>query len=260
LLSSPKIDEAVRSTLVPNSAAVDISDTNLPLASELAAATPVSSMCSSADAPIATYSVVPSDLDQMSAFLLRGERRKAVKYALDHQMWAHAFIISSCVDTDCWKEVVTEFLRSELSPRVEGSQSSSNGREGLRVAYGMFAGLDRESSKPTHSERRAVHETNPVASPLTVQQFVPPRPLALPSIHLSNQLLAPTPSVRVPTPVSPNYPDPALVGNLPETVLANWQETVAMIVANRAAGDSATLTALGDTLMTNGWVDAAHVW
>lgn len=100
----------------------------------------------SSDAPLATYMVTPSNLDRISAFLLRGERRKAVKYALDHQMWAHAFVISSCVDTDCWKAVVTEFLRSELSPSLDGGSATSNGREGLRVAYSMFAGLGGESS------------------------------------------------------------------------------------------------------------------
>jgi hypothetical protein len=98
-------------------------------------------MMTGSDSPVATYMVTPSNLDKMSAFLLRGERRKAVKYALDHQMWAHAFVISSCVDTDCWKDVVTEFLRSELSPPLDGGSAASNGREGLRVAYSMFAGL-----------------------------------------------------------------------------------------------------------------------
>ncbi|ORY64606.1 Sec23-binding domain of Sec16-domain-containing protein, partial [Leucosporidium creatinivorum] len=41
--------------------------------------------------------------------------------------------------------------------------------------------------------------------------------------------------------------------------LEKWQETVAMIIANRTAGDSAALTALGDALAANGWLDAAHV-
>lgn len=97
--------------------------------------------------PIATYTVSSSSLDRISAFLLRGERRKAVRYALDQKLWAHAFVISSCVDTDCWKEVVAEFLASELSPSLGEGASPSNGREGLRVAYSMFAGLGADSSK-----------------------------------------------------------------------------------------------------------------
>jgi hypothetical protein len=48
--------------------------------------------------------------------------------------------------------------------------------------------------------------------------------------------------------------------NLSESVLEKWQETAAMIIANRTLGDSAALTALGDALMANGWLDAAHVW
>lgn len=42
--------------------------------------------------------------------------------------------------------------------------------------------------------------------------------------------------------------------------LEKWQETVGMIVANRTAGDSAALTSLGDALLANGRIDAAHVW
>lgn len=47
---------------------------------------------------------------------------------------------------------------------------------------------------------------------------------------------------------------------LPESTLESWRDTVGMIVANRTAGDSAALTALGDALAANGWTEAAHVW
>lgn len=143
----PKIDEAVRSILVPHSTPSEISDADLPTASQLAFTAPITPLATGADAPFATYSVTPANLDKITSFLLRGERRKAVKYALDHKLWAHAFVISSCVDTDCWTDVVMEFLRSELTPSIEASSSGANGREGMRVAYSMFAGLGAESSE-----------------------------------------------------------------------------------------------------------------
>lgn len=83
----------------------------------------------------------------MTEYLLRGERREAVRHALDRRMWAHAFIIASCVDTDCWKEVTVEFLRTELTPSAQNPAPGAQGREALRVAYGMFAGLGAESSE-----------------------------------------------------------------------------------------------------------------
>lgn len=48
--------------------------------------------------------------------------------------------------------------------------------------------------------------------------------------------------------------------DLSDVSLAKWQDTAAMIVANRMNGDSAALTRLGDTLIANGWFEAAHVW
>ncbi|KAL8278678.1 hypothetical protein RQP46_008970 [Phenoliferia psychrophenolica] len=235
LSGTPKIDEAVRAILVPSSVtpADATSDADLPLASELAfSAPPLTPFGAGPDAPFTTYAVTPSNLDKITDFLLRGERRKAVKYALDHKLWAHAFVISSCVDTDCWKDVVAEFLRSELAPPVDGT--TTNGREGLRVAYSMFAGLGAES----------------------VLQFLPARPLAPPPLLPSQHLAVGAGLIpRAPTPVAA---DPAMT-NLPEGVLSKWQETVALIIANRSVGDSAALTALGDTLRSNGWLDAAHV-
>lgn len=40
-----------------------------------------------------------------------------------------------------------EFLRSELTPKPDSSDGGANGREAMRVAYSMFAGLGAESSK-----------------------------------------------------------------------------------------------------------------
>lgn len=145
MVDSAKLDESVRSILAPNTAAFDSSDAALPTASEIASASPLTPMATGIES-IASYTVSGSNLDKISALLLIGDRRKAVQYALDHKLWAHAFIISSCVDSDCQKEVVTEFLRSELTP-TPGNSAGVNGRESLRVAYSMFAGMGADSSK-----------------------------------------------------------------------------------------------------------------
>lgn len=140
----------MRAILTPASAG-ESDPSSLPTADQLAAAASRSSHGESA-APFVTYGVSASDLDEMSSLLLRGERREAVRFALDHKMWAHAFIIASCVDTDCWKDVTVEFLRSELTPSSSNPNGGGGqGREALRVAYSMFAGLGAESSESTRS-------------------------------------------------------------------------------------------------------------
>jgi hypothetical protein len=100
--------------------------------------------------PLATYTVKASALDKITEFLIQGDRRKAVNYALDQKMWAHALVISSSIDKEAWKDVVNEFVRAELgrgestgstigSPPAHAQQLAS-GRESLRVAYNFFAG------------------------------------------------------------------------------------------------------------------------
>ncbi len=103
-------------------------------------------------APISVTTLRPASLDKIEESLLRGERHQAYHYALDERLWAHAMVIASSMNKDAWKEVVSEFIRSELGVKTDnanafalpgrpGSQPSSvNGREGLRVAYSLFSG------------------------------------------------------------------------------------------------------------------------
>lgn len=129
----------------PNAVAGATDAIALPTADQLAAA--ATSRPAGSASPFVTYGVAAADLDQMTAYLLQGDRREAVRYAVEHSMWAHAFIIASCVDTDCWKDVTNEFLQAELMPSSDHTGPGAEGREALRVAYGMFAGLGDESSK-----------------------------------------------------------------------------------------------------------------
>lgn len=226
LVGTPVVDDAVRAVLIP-SAISSSEPTSLPTADQLAANATNSSE-SHLTSPFVTYGVSSTDLDEMTTFLLRGERREAVQYALEHKMWAHAFIIASCVDTDCWKDVTMEFLRSELTPSQGNQGSGAEGREALRVAYSMFAGLGAES----------------------IEQFLPPRSF---SEQSRSQLL---PAAPIGTSAQSGFDSRS---KLSDSTLATWRDTVGMIVSNRTAGDSAALTALGDALASNDEIEAAHV-
>jgi len=104
------------------------------------------------ETPISVSTLLPSALDKIQEFLVRGERRQAYHYALDERLWAHAMIIASSVDKEAWKEVVNEFLKAELGVHetlqrptlhLNGkgvTSQQTNGREWLRVAYSMFSG------------------------------------------------------------------------------------------------------------------------
>lgn len=104
------------------------------------------------ESPISVTTLRSSALDKIQDFLVRGERRQAYHYALDERLWAHAMVIASSVDKEAWKEVVNEFLRSELGVKDDVARAPAylrpndtpliftNGREGLRVAYSLFSG------------------------------------------------------------------------------------------------------------------------
>jgi Sec23-binding domain of Sec16 len=98
--------------------------------------------------PISVTTLRPSALDRIEELLLQGDRRQAYQFAADEQLWAHAMIIASSIDKEAWKEVINEFLRSELGTKEDiGSESFTSlgnqpqrGRESLRVAYSLFSG------------------------------------------------------------------------------------------------------------------------
>lgn len=162
ILARPQIDTAVRAALVakldPTSGSSN--DLQAPGFSPIAPLADPSLYPSLAsepnEAPIATSTLRPSALDKIQDFLVRGERRKAYHYALDEKLWAHAMLIASSIDRDAWKETVNEFLRTELGAKTtvsgtEASQSPTNGREGLRVAYSLYSGQGSASGTSKRS-------------------------------------------------------------------------------------------------------------
>lgn len=91
----------------------------------------------------------------------------------------------------------------------------------------------------------------------TVQHLFPTKSLqAGPSLTLQ----PPTPMNHM-TPLSPNFPSPAEATNIPPEILSQWQEYAAMLFSGQMGADSSSaLTTLGDYLLTNDWVEAAHCW
>lgn len=169
---SPQIDAAVRAALLPRLAEpgpTGATEVTLP-SSSLSFSSIIPDSYSghnvpAADlneSPISVTALRPSALVKIQEFLLRGERRQAYHFALDEKLWAHAMIIASSIDKEAWKEVINEFLRSELGPTSDSSRlpafprnseaasMSMNGREWLRVAYSLFSGQGPAAGEYTY--------------------------------------------------------------------------------------------------------------
>lgn len=102
------------------------------------------------DAVVAVHTLRASHLEKIQQFLLRGDRQAAFQYAADEKLWAHAMVIASSIDKESWKDVVNEFVRSELASKAPADAKTFGktletkpvvtGKESLRVAYSLFAG------------------------------------------------------------------------------------------------------------------------
>lgn len=155
-LHSPQIDVAVRAALVPrlsdtlsspSTESVPVLGASHPSSTDLSATAYQSFGLSAADTketPLSVTTLKPSSLNKIQEFLLLGERRKAYHYALDEHLWAHAMVIASSIDKESWKDVVQDFLKTELGNK---ELDSVTGREGLRMAYSLFSGQGAASGK-----------------------------------------------------------------------------------------------------------------
>ncbi|KAG1715700.1 hypothetical protein ID866_1463 [Astraeus odoratus] len=252
LYGSAQIDLAVRAALVPRIAG-DLSESANDASASLPTTTftspmsntfgATSSLSAGNEAPVSVTATLPSALDKIQEFLVRGQRRQAYHFALDEKLWAHAMIIASSIDKEAWKEVVSEFLKVELGTGDASSHNlvprarddlplHTNGRDWLRVVYGLFAG-----------QGPAASET-----------------FTLPVVPMTYRLQVPAPTLSHITPVSPNFPSVAVAAQVPVESLWNWAEIVASILSNASNPEwSAALTALGDYLLSHQQVEAAHV-
>jgi hypothetical protein len=70
---------------------------------------------------------------------------------MEEKLWAHAMVVSSCIDKQTWGEVVKAFAESELGGEGGvGEEGAAAGKEkrrdALRLTYQMFGGSG--SGKP----------------------------------------------------------------------------------------------------------------
>ncbi|KAI1795779.1 Sec23-binding domain of Sec16-domain-containing protein [Ganoderma leucocontextum] len=240
LSGNAQVDAAIRAALVPQqgvsaSPGGSLSTSLIP-ATSTEHLSNYSSLTSTlpnlGDQVVSQSSVRASQLGKISDLLARGDRRGACHYAADEKLWAHALLIASSVDKECWKDVVTEWIRAELVHDPAQPQDGKDGREPLRVAYSLFSG-------------------NGAAA---VQELVHPSNLLQ---HGQNALQIPQPQLSI-TPVSPNFPTTHPL-NISQEVLASWAQTASMILSNPLTPESSqALTALGDQLAAHQWTEAAH--
>ncbi|KAI9032725.1 Sec23-binding domain of Sec16-domain-containing protein [Phycomyces nitens] len=158
-------------------------------------------------------------LNKLQKFLENGDREGAVDYAVQEDMWAHALVISSCVNKELWKKVTNEFIERELCATVESKQTRvyhnvMGDKQALRVLYALFAGSGpgamTEFVKSSEKHVTSHYGATPTTSPVSVEQ------------------------------------------------LRQWRETLLLILANRTPRDVEAITALGDILKAQGWTGAAH--
>ncbi|KAG0295878.1 vesicle coat component, partial [Dissophora globulifera] len=211
LVGSPKVDEAVRSVLL-----------SIPLSVHppQPAQEPISPLRSSAS------------LDVLQDLLRNGDRAGAVRYAMSTNLWAHALVISSCVNKELWKEAVNGFVNQELT--AGGGEMHANGRESLRVMYALFSGQTQEAVKeliPTH-----------LRAPV-------------PILQTDSQ----TPEDQFVSAESLSMMKPAEEPRVPGESLEQWRDTLVTILSNRTSGDQTAVSSLGDLLLKEGWVEAAHI-
>lgn len=240
----------------------------LPVASDLTYPLSLGGALDPNDTILATNTVKASYLDKIQDFLIRGDRRQAYHYALDQRLWAHAMVIASSIDKEAWKEVVTEFIKTEvgsiggtgaalMAPRGKDAPTSAiSGRESLKVAYSLFAGQGAAAGKCSVIFLLASSLT-PICTG-SVNELVPPKLLP----QLASTLAVPTATATSHmTPLSPNFPAPSVTSAIPAEALTKWAETAAMMIPGPSVTEcSAALMALGDCLLANQWVEAAHAW
>ena len=82
--------------------------------------------------------VKPEAMEDLRKLLLHGEREKAVWYAVDIHLWAHAMLLASTLEKNVWRQVSQEFVRQEVKTFGDNTES-------LAALYQIFAGNWDES-------------------------------------------------------------------------------------------------------------------
>lgn len=56
----------------------------------------------------------PEAIEALRKILLQGEQEKAVWYAADQRLWAHALLLASTLHPNIWRQALQEFIRQEI--------------------------------------------------------------------------------------------------------------------------------------------------
>ncbi len=126
-------EQAVRTILSPELAQGDA--TALPVAGNFPAS---SSIIRRAGSTNVLEALNPAAMEDLRKTLLHGDREKAVWFAVDNRMWAHAMLIASTLDQQIWKQVSSEFVKQEVKSFGENTES-------LSALYQIFSGNGDES-------------------------------------------------------------------------------------------------------------------
>lgn len=95
---------------------------------------------------------------------------------------------------------------------------------------------------------------------VTVQHLLPIKPLHSLQSGPALTLQPPTPMNHM-TPMSPNFPSPSQATNISPEILSRWPEHAVMLFSGQMGAESSSaLTTLGDYLISNDWIEAAHCW
>lgn len=209
--NSAKVDEAVRSVLLSIPLSVYPAQPNQEVVSPLRSS---------------------ASLDVLQDILRSGDRTGAVRYAMSVNLWAHALVISSCVNKELWKEAVNGFVSQELT--TGGGDLQANGREALRVLYALFSGQTQSAiTELIPLTLRAPIDERQDETQVADDQFV--------------------------TGASLSLMKPIEEPKISSSSLGQWRDTLVMILSNRTSGDQTAISSLGDLLLKEGWVEAAHI-
>jgi hypothetical protein len=72
--------------------------------------------------------------------LANGDKRDAALFAANNGLWSHALLISSSVDQEFWRDIVSRFAIAELHAGVAGSAA-------LKASYTLFGGAGPTAGK-----------------------------------------------------------------------------------------------------------------
>lgn len=204
-----KMDQAILSVLRPTISNVDKSHFSLPS---------YNNNNTNEQQPVDLSDHVLSKIEH---YLLNGDRIGAVDYAIQEDLWAHALIISSCVDKDLWQKVIKNFVDREMNctPEMRQNRQFNNiagNNQALRVMYSLFSGAGA-----TAINEFLVNDVQHINTPYGLQAVTPQADLSQ---------------------------------------LVKWRDTLAIILANRTGRDLEALAAFGDMMKEQGWIEVAHIW